>query len=108
MLTYKITTGRSRLETDWKQREITWPQLCAKLTKAKRTAETAAEYKAMSKAQRGKVKDIGGFVGGTLRGARRKVTEVTGRSLVTLDIDFGKAGVADIVADALAGTAWGL
>ena len=106
MLTYKITTGRSRLETDWKQREITWQQLCAKLTKAKRTAETAAEYKAMSKAQRGKVKDIGGFVGGTLRGARRKATEVTGRSLVTLDIDFGKAGVADIVADALAGTAW--
>ena len=106
MKTYKITTGRSRLETDWKQREITWPQLCAKLAKAKRTAETAAEYKAMSKAQRGKVKDCGGFVGGTLRGARRKATEVTGRSLVTLDIDYGKAGVADIVADALAGTAW--
>ena len=106
MKTYKITTGRSRLETDWKAREVTWPQLCAKLTKVKRTAETVAEYKAMSKAQRGKVKDIGGFVGGSLRGARRKASEVTGRTLVTLDIDFGTTAVPDIVADALAGTAW--
>lgn len=106
MITYTITTGRSRLETDWKAREITWPQLCAKLVKVKRTAETVAEYMAMSKAQRGKVKDIGGFVGGTFSGRHRKATDVTGRSLVTLDIDYGKAGVPDIVADALAGTAW--
>ena len=42
--TFNITTGRSRLETEWKAREITWDQLCAKLTKVKRTAETAAEY----------------------------------------------------------------
>ena len=106
MLTYLITTGRSRLETEWKQREITWQQLCAKLTKVKRTAESAAEYKAMTKAQRGRVKDIGGFVGGTLRGARRKATEVEGRTLVTLDIDYGTPSTPDVVADMLAGTAW--
>ena len=106
MQEYKITTGRSRLETEWKARAVTWPQLCAKLTKAKRTPESVAEYKAMTKAQRGKVKDCGGFVGGTLRGARRKASEVTGRSLVTLDIDFGTANLPGLVADALAGTAW--
>lgn len=106
MLTYKITTGRSRLETEWKPREITWQQLCAKLTKVKRTAESVTEYKSMTKAQRGKVKDIGGFVGGSFQGTHRKASEVLSRSLVTLDIDFGKAGVPDIVADALAGTAW--
>ena len=106
MLTYAITTGRSRLETEWKQREMTWQQLCAKLTKVKRTAETVAEYKAMTKAQRAKAKDIGGFVGGTLRGTRRKATEVTGRGLVTLDIDYGTANVPGLVDDALAGTAW--
>ena len=50
MQTYTITTGRSRLETEWKQRELTWAQLCARLVKAKRTAESAAEYKAMTKA----------------------------------------------------------
>jgi hypothetical protein len=106
MTNYIITTGRSRLETQWKPREITWQQLCAKLVKAKRTPETVAEYKAMTKAQRGKVKDVGGFVGGSFSGMARKATDVTGRSLVTLDIDYGKAGVPDIVADALAGLAW--
>lgn len=106
MQTYTITTGRSRLETEWKPREITWQQLCAKLTKVKRTAESVTEYKSMTKAQRGKVKDIGGFVGGSFQGSHRKASEVLSRSLVTLDIDFGKAGVPDIVADALAGTAW--
>lgn len=105
-MTYNITTGRSRLETEWKQREMTWQQLCDKLTRVKRTAETAAEYKAMTKAQRGRVKDIGGFVGGTLRGTRRKASEVIGRSLVTLDIDYGTAALPGIVADMLAGTAW--
>lgn len=106
MQTYTITTGRSRLETEWKRREVTWEQLCAKLTKAKRTAETAAEYKAMTRAQKGKVKDIGGFVGGTLQGARRKASEVTGRSLVTLDIDYGTTNTPEVIADMLAGTAW--
>lgn len=107
MLTYyTITTGRSRLETEWKRREITWQQLCAKLTKVKRTTESVAEYKAMTKTQRGKVKDCGGFVGGTLQGARRKATAVTGRSLVTLDIDYGTSNTPEVVADMLAGTAW--
>lgn len=106
MTTYNITTGRSRLETEWKARSLSWEQLCARLTKARRTAESMAEYRAMTKAQRGRVKDIGGFVGGTLAGSRRKASEVTGRSLVTLDIDYGTAAVPDIVADMLAGTAW--
>ena len=106
MKTYTITTGRSRLETEWKRRELSWDQLCAKLTKCKRTAESAAEYKAMTKTQRGKVKDCGGFVGGTLQGARRKATAVTGRSLVTLDIDYGTSNTPEVVADMLAGTAW--
>lgn len=105
-VTYTITTGRSRLETEWKRREVTWGQLCAKLTTVKRTRESVAEYKAMTKAQRGKVKDIGGFVGGTLLGARRKATDVTGRSLVTLDIDYGTTNTPEIIADMLAGTAW--
>ena len=106
MKTYNITTGRSRLETEWKRREITWQQLCARLTKVKRTPESMAEYKAMTKAQRGKVKDTGGFVGGTFKGTHRKASDVTGRSLITLDIDFGKVGLPGLVDDALAGTAW--
>lgn len=106
MKAYTITTGRSRLETEWKRREITWPQLCAMLTKTRRTGESAAEYKAMTKTQKGKVKDCGGFVGGTLAGSRRKASDVTGRSLVTLDIDYGTSNTPEIIADMLSGTAW--
>ena len=106
MKTYKITTGRSRMETDWKARGVSWDDLCRKLTTVKRTPETAAEYNAMTKAQKGKVKDIGGFVGGSLSGNRRKASEVTGRTLVTLDIDFGKPGTVQVVEEMLAGTAW--
>ena len=106
MTSYNITTGRSRLETEWKARSLSWEELTRKLTRVKRTSESMAEYKAMTKAQRGRVKDIGGFVGGTLAGTRRKASEVTGRSLVTLDIDFGTAAVPGIVADMLEGTQW--
>ena len=94
------------METEWKLQKVSWAKLCTKLCTVKRTAESAAEYKAMSKAQRGKVKDIGGFVGGTFQGAHRKASEVTGRSLVTLDLDFATASLPGLVADALAGTAW--
>lgn len=94
------------METEWKLQKVSWAKLCTKLCSVKRTAESAAEYKAMSKAQRGKVKDIGGFVGGTFQGAHRKASEVTGRSLVTLDLDFATASLPGLVADALAGTAW--
>ena len=106
MTIYNITTGRSRLETEWKARSLSWEELTRKLTKVKRTSESMAEYKVMTKAQRGRVKDIGGFVGGTLAGTRRKATEVTGRSLVTLDIDFGTASTPDVISDMLAGTQW--
>ena len=106
MQTLQITTGRSRKETEWKGRSISWPQLCAKLTKVKRTAETFAEYCAMPRDKRGAVKDIGGFVGGSLKGSRRKASEVLSRSLVTLDIDYGTTSVPDVVADMLCDTAW--
>ena len=102
----RIVTGRSRHETKWKTRSLSWTELVQRLTTEKRTGETVAAYKAMTREQRGAVKDIGGFVGGTLRGDRRKASEILTRSLVTLDIDYGTPNVPDIVADMLCGTAW--
>ena len=46
----------------------------------------------LSKAQQGVLKDIGGFVGGTIAGTHRKASAVTGRDLVTLDLDNIAAG----------------
>ena len=103
---YQISIGRSRHDVNWQRKEVSWADLCRRLGKVKRTKESMEEYLSMSKAQKGKVKDIGGFVGGTLAGSHRKASEVTGRGLVTLDIDSGKTNTPEVIADMLAGTAW--
>ena len=82
-----IATGSSRRSTNWKNKEILWSELVDKLGKVTRTQETAVEYSRMSKDERDNAKDVGGFVGGTLKGGRRKIDAVTQRRLLTLDMD---------------------
>ena len=103
---FQISVGRSRTETAWMNKTVTWQSLTARLQTVKRTAESVADYRAMSRPQKGKVKDNGGFVGGTISGGRRKGDSLTARSLVTLDIDYGVSDTPDIIADVLYGTAW--
>ena len=83
-----ISTGRSRFETSWKNKTMSWAALLNKLSRSMETTETHAEYMKMSKEQQDKIKDIGGFVGGHLRDGRRKTGYVTARQLLTLDLDF--------------------
>lgn len=47
----------------------------------------------MSKKDRDNIKDVGGFVAGHLREGRRKKDHVLSRSMITLDMDFGKEGI---------------
>ena len=72
--------------------------LWEKLQNPIRTAETAAEYHAMKKNERDAVKDKGGFFAGTLKGTRRKASEVISRSMITLDHDRLKPGCFDAFA----------
>lgn len=67
-----ISTGRSRFETSWKNKTMSWAALLNKLSRSMETTETHAEYMKMSKEQQDKIKDIGGFVGGHLRDGRRQ------------------------------------
>lgn len=83
-----IATGRSRMEKEWKNKVYTWSQLLAKLKNPTRTQETYAEYIKLPKAEQDKIKDVGGFVGGTLKGGRRKADCVQARQVITLDADF--------------------
>lgn len=85
-----IATGRSRKETSWKNQEMQWSQLVFKLSHTTRTPETYAEYVAMAKSEQDQRKDVGGFVGGTLKNGRRKAENVTWRQVVTLDADFAQ------------------
>lgn len=84
-----ISTGLSRMETDWKPKRMMWGELCQQLSSTRYTAETEAEYAAMDKSARGVIKDVGGFVGGELTGGQRKNGSVKSRQLLALDADFG-------------------
>lgn len=85
-----IATGRSRKETEWKNREMLWSQLVDRLSRTTRTGESFEEYKKLPRVQQGQIKDVGGFVGGPLKGGRRKADAVIWRQVVTLDADFAK------------------
>ena len=84
-----IAIGRSRLEKNWKNKEMLWSAFVHQVSTTHRTAETHGEYMIAKKGRQDEIKDIGGFVGGYLNGGRRKSGSVLHRQLVTLDIDFG-------------------
>lgn len=83
-----MAVGKSRMETNWKNQDMTWSALVSKLSETRRTGETMAEYKSSPKAKQDDIKDIGGFVGGTLKGGRRTTATVAWRCLISLDADF--------------------
>ena len=92
-----ISVGNSRKSTNWVRTEIMWSEFVNRLRTPQRTPETIEEYLNMTKAQQGQLKDIGGFVGGSLNGTQRKAKNVTGRDLVTLDLDNIASGETDNV-----------
>ncbi len=85
-----LAVGTSRFEKNWKNKTMQWSDLVQRLSQTTRTGESLAEYKRLSKPQQDKIKDVGGFVGGTLKGGRRKTDAVKWRQLVTLDADHLK------------------
>lgn len=90
-----ISTGQNRHSTTWKAEEISWEGLLDRLRKPCVTTETFSEYCRMSPSEKAVKKDVGGFVGGRLRGSRRKSEDVLDRCLVTLDADNAYKGLWD-------------
>lgn len=90
-----ISTGASRFETKWKNRQIRWSALLSRLSRSQQSGETHAEYMKLPKDQQDKLKDIGGFVGGYLKDGHRKTGSVTARQILTLDVDFAPADLWD-------------
>lgn len=95
MKEYEISVGKSRHDTRWKVKRVTWEKLAQRLSQTHRTAETVADYKKASRDRKGEIKDIGGFVGGAVMGGRRKKDSVTKRGILTLDVDYGDDAVWD-------------
>ena len=92
-----ISAGASRRATLWSAQTLLVSELWEKLKVPARGTETLAEYMSLKKAQQDELKDIGGFMGGTLNGPRRKANNVTGRDIITLDLDNIPAGGTDDV-----------
>lgn len=97
----RISVGTSRKSLNWMQQELFWSEFVQKLSAPVRTQETYAEYRGYSKAQQDAIKDIGGFVGGTLKGAKRRNENAGERHLITLDADSIPAGGTQTVLNAV-------
>ena len=86
MRNFDIAVGNSRKTKNWRNTQMSWPELLAKLGKPRVTPETVAEYRAMGREEQAEVKDVGGFVAGYLNSGRR--TDVRFRSMLCLDADY--------------------
>lgn len=83
-----IAVGLSAASKVWKNTKITWSALVQKLSEPVITAETYKQFMHATKSEQGKIKDVGGFVGGFLTNGRRDKSNVLYRQLIALDIDF--------------------
>ena len=82
-----ISEANNRYSKQWVTTEITWSEFVEKLGKPKITAETLDEFLSYTKSKQDDIKDVGGFVGGKLKGNLRRSEAVESRSLITLDLD---------------------
>lgn len=82
-----ISVGNNRRDMVWKQTVLSVEELYKRLSTPVRGAETLQDYLHLKKSQQDDLKDVGGFVGGSLLGQRRKANNVTGRDIITLDFD---------------------
>ena len=92
-----ITVGTSRRAIQWQPQTLMLSELYTRLGVPARGSETMAEYLQMPKGQQDDLKDVGGFVAGRLNSPRRKTGAVTGRDILTLDLDNIPAGGTDDV-----------
>ena len=90
-----ISVGNSRMDKHWNRLTLPLDEFRERIATTRRTAETVEQYRKLSKAQQDGIKDVGGFVMGTLRDGRRKKDSVISRSGLTLDMDYADADIID-------------
>ena len=83
-----VAIGLSSNSKHWKNKKIKWSELVEKLSSPVITNETYSQFLLASKDEQGKIKDVGGFVGGRLLNGRRRKDAVSYKQIISLDIDF--------------------
>lgn len=96
-----ISVAGSRKSARWKPQSIKWSEFVARVSDFATSTETLQQYKGMTKAQQDELKDVGGYVGGTLKENRRRNGYVEGRCLITLDADSIEPGGTQRIVDAV-------
>ena len=102
-----ITIGNNRKSVSWQPLSLALSEFYEKLRIPSRSKETLQTYLSLKKSEQDDLKDIGGFVAGSLHGARRKAGAVAGRDLITLDFDNIPAGGTDEIVMRTAGLGCG-
>ena len=87
-----ITVGASRKATQWRPQVLRISELYERLRVPARGTESQEAYLQLPKAKQDELKDVGGYVAGTLSSPRRKANAVVGRDVITLDLDNIPAG----------------
>lgn len=90
-----IASAGSRKATSWPEQQLNLSDLYNRLQTPVRGTEGLSEYLRLPKSKQDELKDVGGFVAGSLRDNRRKAGNVIGRDVITLDLDSIPAGETD-------------
>ena len=90
-----IAIGLSARSKVWSNKKLKWSELVSRLGEENKTTETLKEFVSASKEDQLKIKDVGGYVGGYLRGGKRSPANVVHRQLMTLDLDFAHKDLWD-------------
>ena len=78
-----VAIGRSRLELNYVNKTMLYSEFIDKYIKnTKYTKENYEEYINFPKGLQDNIKDVGGFVGGTLKDGKRKKDSIINRSLI--------------------------
>ena len=88
----KISIASNRKSTNWITQNLKWSDFINKVSKPIRTNESIEEFLKLNKSKQDELKDVGGFVGGTLKEGRRKAENILDRYVVSLDADNIEAG----------------
>lgn len=91
----RLSTGNSRMDKKWNLVEMELDEFRQRISQTHRTAETVEQYKKLSKAKQDDIKDVGGFVLGTLKDGRRKKDCVLTRSGLSLDMDYATPDIIE-------------
>lgn len=92
-----ISTCKNRKTIVYKNESLLWSEFVKRLEKTTYTKESLEEYFKMEKSKQDDIKDVGGFVGGSLKEGKRRKGYVQSRSLITLDADYAYDGMEHIV-----------